>query len=870
MLLAAALAAGLQTGAALAQTALPPQAIDIPAGSLAQALDRLGEQTGVLITYEPGLTQGLSAPRVSGRYPPSEALRRLLRGSGIEMEAVNDRTFVLRRAPKTGTAPSAGASKPDRPVLDALEEAEVRDLKTVTVTGTRIRGVHASTAPVIRFDREAIESSGYSTTQDFFESLPQAFGGGPMGTSEDGRVGEGTGRATNFTAATGINLRGLGANSTLVLLNGRRMAPSQFGQALDVSLLPLSAIGGVDVLTDGASALYGSDAVAGVVNIFVRDDIDGAETFLRAGGTSEGGRSEQTVSHAYGKHWGSGSLLASVQYQDLGGLRSVQRERTSGHPMPTDVLPETTTYSGVFTLEQSISKNVAFSAQGFLATKDIHRKNRAVSYEQTIGSETTNTSLSAGLTIDLANDWRASATLIYGRDNGKMVERQFYPSTSALNLTEQDNVFESVGAEVVLDGALLNLPGGKVRAAVGASYREDSFHQDGRIGAVSISRSTGTNVSALFGEFNVPIIGERNAVAGIRALDLALALRHDNYDSFGGTTNPRFGLLYAPTQNLRLRASYSRSFRAPNTMEQFISAFVPGLVGIAMDSPNGSGTVPGFILQGSRDVGPERASSLAWGFDWDAPFWDGLTLSFTRYDLVYRDRIFLPAWDTGALRQPEVYGALISTIADDAAAQSIIDGIMAQGGGFYDYNGGGAAGVRHLYDQRQLNASRLEQSGYDVTAVQRFYFDPGALTLHLNASYIGKIDTQLVQGAEFADYAGTYGFPTDLRLRVGANWSTDRWSFNVGVNHVDDYVDRTQAVPHGIDSWTTVDISSRVRIGTKLGLPLDKLQLGLSVQNLFNSPPPYVVSHTPFSVNYDPGNASPLGRFLSVELRLGW
>src|SRR5690606_12368971 len=99
LLLAAALAAGLQTGAALAQTALPPQAIDIPAGSLAQALDRLGEQTGVLITYEPGLTQGLSAPRVSGRYPPSEALRRLLRGSGIEMEAVNGRTIVLRRAP---------------------------------------------------------------------------------------------------------------------------------------------------------------------------------------------------------------------------------------------------------------------------------------------------------------------------------------------------------------------------------------------------------------------------------------------------------------------------------------------------------------------------------------------------------------------------------------------------------------------------------------------------------------------------------------------------------------------------------------------------------------------------------------------------
>src|SRR3546814_16834648 len=100
LLLAVALSAGLHTGATLAQAAAPaPQTIDIPAGSLAQALDRLGEQTGALITYEPGLVQGLNAPRVSGQLSTSEVLRRLLSGSGFQVEAVNAKTFVLRRTP---------------------------------------------------------------------------------------------------------------------------------------------------------------------------------------------------------------------------------------------------------------------------------------------------------------------------------------------------------------------------------------------------------------------------------------------------------------------------------------------------------------------------------------------------------------------------------------------------------------------------------------------------------------------------------------------------------------------------------------------------------------------------------------------------
>src|SRR3546814_15030349 len=107
--------------------------------------------------------------------------------------------------------------------------------------------------------------------------LPQTFTGGSSETAS-AVVSTRNGSEYNVAYGAGVNLRGLGTESTLILLNGRRLAPGGFGNFTDMSLVPLGALKRIEVVPDGASAIYGSDAVGGVVTLFLRDAFDGAET----------------------------------------------------------------------------------------------------------------------------------------------------------------------------------------------------------------------------------------------------------------------------------------------------------------------------------------------------------------------------------------------------------------------------------------------------------------------------------------------------------------------------------------------------------------------------------------------------------------
>ncbi|MCR4532822.1 TonB-dependent receptor plug domain-containing protein, partial [Acinetobacter venetianus] len=149
-------------------------------------------------------------------------------------------------------------------------------LDEVVVTGTHIRGVAPGASPVVSVDRDAIDRRGFATVADTLAALPQNFAG--LATPAATSTGVDT-TSQNAGRATTINLRGLGPDATLVLVNGRRMAGAGGrGDLADVSSIPTAAVERIDVLLDGASALYGADAVAGVVNIILRNDFDGAET----------------------------------------------------------------------------------------------------------------------------------------------------------------------------------------------------------------------------------------------------------------------------------------------------------------------------------------------------------------------------------------------------------------------------------------------------------------------------------------------------------------------------------------------------------------------------------------------------------------
>ncbi|MCV6628212.1 MAG: TonB-dependent receptor plug domain-containing protein, partial [Cellvibrionaceae bacterium] len=117
------------------------------------------------------------------------------------------------------------------------------------------------------------------------------------------------------------------ALSTLVLVNGRRVAASgQFGDFVDISNIPAAAIERVEILKDGASALYGSDAVGGVVNFVLKRSLDAPVTRINIGGTTQGGGDQLQLSHAFGLDWDGGNALLGVEYYDRGNVEVTQRD----------------------------------------------------------------------------------------------------------------------------------------------------------------------------------------------------------------------------------------------------------------------------------------------------------------------------------------------------------------------------------------------------------------------------------------------------------------------------------------------------------------------------------------------------------------
>ena len=174
----------------------------------------------------------------------------------------------------------------------AYAQAAVETLERVEITGSNIRRINAETAsPVQTLTRQDIEKSGRASVAELLQTLS---------VDNQGSVPKNFG-AGFASGASGISLRGLGAASTLVLLNGRRIAPyglADDGQKIftDLNLIPIDAVERVEILKDGGSAIYGSDAIAGVVNIILRRDFQGLSTNVSYGTTQYGNGQEKRAS----------------------------------------------------------------------------------------------------------------------------------------------------------------------------------------------------------------------------------------------------------------------------------------------------------------------------------------------------------------------------------------------------------------------------------------------------------------------------------------------------------------------------------------------------------------------------------------------
>ncbi len=196
----------------------------------------------------------------------------------------------------------------------------------IVVIGSRIARSQdfEGPSPILTVDRAAIENSGFQNLQQLMETLP-VNGNGAFST-------RGNNQDSTANGAASISLRGLGADATLVLVNGRRVAVSSFAESVttnfvDINTIPVAAIERVEVLKDGASALYGTDAVAGVINIVLRQDFEGMEVAAGYGDVTSGSAAETTASAMWGAGDDDSNVTMIVDYFKTQTLFNSERGR---------------------------------------------------------------------------------------------------------------------------------------------------------------------------------------------------------------------------------------------------------------------------------------------------------------------------------------------------------------------------------------------------------------------------------------------------------------------------------------------------------------------------------------------------------------
>ena len=298
---------------ALAQTLDKSIDADVGAQPVSTALIALSKQAGVQILMPGKELDKFKTPGLHGHMSLREALNKLLSGTRFGFHEAGENTIGIDVPTSTSepTASKSGSAKSAAP--PSSSSGNVEQLDTVVVTGTHISGVGSSpTSPVISIDREEILNRGLTTMEDVLRSLSMNFSN--LGSSGFVNSNSGAPRFTN--GLTAVNLRGLGPNATLVLIDGQRTvnAPTETGTIVDISKIPVGMIERIDVITGAASAIYGGDAVAGVINIITRKDYSGAETFLGYGNSSSNANSRE-FRQMFGKGWGSGNITANFNYQ---------------------------------------------------------------------------------------------------------------------------------------------------------------------------------------------------------------------------------------------------------------------------------------------------------------------------------------------------------------------------------------------------------------------------------------------------------------------------------------------------------------------------------------------------------------------------
>lgn len=697
---------------------------------------------------------------------------------------------LLALATHPALAQSASADAPND---------KAKQLDTLVVTGTRAtdRTVAESQSPIDIVTPEMLEATG---TTELATALARAI---PSLNFPRPAITDGT------DAVRPAQLRGLSPDQVLVLVNGKRYhtgalvnlngSQGRGSAPADINSIPIASIERVEVLRDGASALYGSDAIAGVINIVLKGSAKGGTLQATGGKYSAGDGAQYLLSGDAGVALGANGAVhfaAQAGHQDQTNRAKPYQgvvEQRYGDP---DIDQGAVSYNGSF----SPADYITFYSYGIASRRKVlsngyfrwsgDNRNIPAIYpngflpqiynvtddQQWVGGLRSSTA--GGLDLDLSANYghnKLSFDVLNSLNNsmGTASPTDFYAGTLELTQYVLNADFSKQ-----LDWGMAY----PVTLAFGAEWRGEEFTESAGEpasyinGGVPSANGTFLPGSQVFAGFKPSDAGtfRRNSHAFYVDLEsdltdklsAGLAGRYEHFSDFGGTTNGKLSMRYAFTDRVALRATASTGFRAPSLPQQFFQSIATNFIaGVPYDIGTFRTSNPAAIALGAEPLKPEKSTNVSLGLVLQPV--DGLYVTVDAYHIKIKDRVVLSE-------------NLTSTAVRNYLQANGFPGI---GGGRYFTNAVDTStdGVDIVGTYAwSLAGSPFDLSlsyNYNKTKVDRVAPNPAALmAIDPTAVRIGQAELTRI----------TKGSPQD-KLMLGGEWRPGAWTFNAEITRWGDF-----------------------------------------------------------------------------------
>lgn len=660
-------------------------------------------------------------------------------------------------------------------------------LDAVIVTGTRTnhRTVADSLSPIDQLSSKDLENSGSTELATVLATLLPSLNF-PRPSVAD-----------LTDAVRPAQLRGLSPNHTLVLVNGKRRHTSSVLNAsglqgggsapVDLNAIPIAAIERIEVLRDGAAAQYGSDAIAGVINIVLKNRAQGGELQASHGKTRKGDGAQTKVSASVGTRLSdAGWLRLSAEQRDQGFTnRALPDFRDPAEPLYGQVsqrFGEPDSKQGALFLNAQLKLNDAVEAYAFGNISD--RDTRSTGFfRPALGSrnilsiypqgylpvEASNSrdqSLVAGLRGTTEGGWRWDGSLNYGANRFKLnIENSLNVSLGAASptrfydgtLENSQTLFNADFAKDYEVGALA----GPLTLAWGLEARNEKYEITA--GAPESYFGSGAQVFAGFRPGDASS-HERNSKAVYlnleadvtQKLSASVALRAEQYSDFGNTTSAKLAGRYAVAPEVAVRATASTGFRAPSLAQQFYSTTTTVFIdSVARDIRTFRVSDPVAKQLGAEELKAEKSNNLSLGVLLQPS--KAFTTTIDVYQIDIKDRIVLSEY---------LYGS------------SVVNFLVAHG---YNDTGGGAY-YTNAIDTRTRGLDLVSSYRLNLGAQARLDLSAGYNHNRTEITYVAPNPAILAQNGLAVQRIGrskigliTKGAPAD-KLTLGADYSRGSWS----------------------------------------------------------------------------------------------